>query len=68
VPTDASSLFSRPYLYCEREVTRYLRFYKLIADSQKLRGVNLKYRVTAKPGGISFEIWPFEKESALTEE
>jgi hypothetical protein len=67
VPSEGSSLFSRPYLYCEREVTQYLRFYKLIADSQKLRGVNLKYWVTAKPGGISFEIWPFEEEPALTE-
>jgi hypothetical protein len=60
------SFFSRPYLYCEREVTQYLRFNEQVADSQKLRGVNLKYWVTAIPGGISLEIWPLEKRHALT--
>jgi len=60
------SLFSRPYLFCEREVTRYLRFNEGVADSQMLKGANLKYRVTAMPGGISLEIWPLEKTHTLT--
>jgi hypothetical protein len=44
---EATPLFSRPYLYCEREVPQYLSFNERVADSQKLRGVNLKYWVTA---------------------
>jgi hypothetical protein len=47
-------------------VTPYLRFNKLLADSQELRGANLKYGVTALPGGIFSEIWPLEKVPALT--
>ncbi|UCF56120.1 MAG: hypothetical protein JSW15_08435, partial [Deltaproteobacteria bacterium] len=63
---EATPLFSRPYLYCQREVTQYLRFKELVADSQQFRGANPKYWVTAMPCGIFFEIWPFEKGHALT--
>ena len=59
-------LFSRPYLYSEGAVTQYLGFKECFADSQKLRGANPKYWVTAMPGGISFEIWPLEKGRTLT--
>ena len=59
-------LFSRPYLNCEREVTQYLWFNEGVADSQMLRGANLKYWVTAMSGGIFFEIWPLEKGHAHT--
>jgi len=65
-PCEATPLFSRPYLYSEGEVTPYLRFNERVADSQKLRGANPKYWVTAMPSGIFFEIWPFEKGCTLT--
>jgi hypothetical protein len=41
-------------------------FNECVADSQKPRGVNPKYWVTAMPCGISFEIWPIEKGHNLT--
>jgi hypothetical protein len=49
---EATPLFSRPYLYCEGEVTQYLRFKERVADSHKPTGVNPKYWVTAMPSGI----------------
>jgi hypothetical protein len=47
-------------------VTQYLRFTEGVADSQYVRGADLKYWVTAMPSGIFFEIWPLEKGRALT--
>jgi hypothetical protein len=66
VPSEATPLFSRPYLYSTGEVTQYLRFKEWVADSQKPSGANPKYCVTAMPGGIFFEIWPLEKGRTLT--
>jgi hypothetical protein len=63
---EGTPLFSRPYLYSEGAVTQYLGFKEAVADSQKLRGVNPRYWVTAMPGGIFFEIWPLEKGRTLT--
>jgi hypothetical protein len=58
---------SQGHIYkSEGEVTQYLGFKEWAADSQKLTGVNPKYWVTAIPGGIFFEIWPFEKGRTLT--
>ena len=63
---EGTPLFSRPHLFCEGEVTQYLAFKELVVDSQVFRGANPKYWLTAKSGGILFEMWPLEKGHTLT--
>jgi hypothetical protein len=62
---EATTLFSRGYLLRPREVAENSGFKKSMGDSQGVCGANPEFSATAKPGGISFEISPFEKAHGL---
>jgi hypothetical protein len=62
---EAITLSSRGYLLWQRAVAGNSRFNESVGDSQGRSGANPEFPATAKPGGISFEISPFEKAHGL---
>jgi hypothetical protein len=62
---EAITLFSREYLLRQREAAKNSGFNKSMGDSIGVCGANPEFLATAKPGGILFEISPFEKAHGL---